>query len=101
MALVTGAVGVAVVYNTGTCTGRGTAGGEGEGGRGGGLFCFLRLWCRLCFLCLLDFGSRRGDEEVEAVEVVSEEAEESVSEGRRRLPPTAVRINTRSRMLPR
>ena len=51
-------------------------------------------------MCFLDFGSRRGDEEVEAVEVASEEGG-SVSEGRRRLPPTAVRVTTRSRMLPR
>ena len=32
---------------------------------------------------------------------MSEEAEESVSEGRRRLPPAAGRVDTRSRMLPR
>ena len=55
VAVVTGAVGVVVVYSTGTCIGRGTAGGEGEGGRGGCLFCFLRLRGRLSFLCCIGF----------------------------------------------
>ena len=34
-AVVTGAVGAAVLYSTGMCTGRSTVGGEGEGVRGG------------------------------------------------------------------
>ena len=47
VAVVTGPVGVAVVYSTGMCTGRGTVGGEGEGGRGGvfSVFCACGVVC--------------------------------------------------------
>ena len=64
---------------------------------------FLLFALLVWFVLLVFFGFClwRGDEEMEAVEVVSEEGEESVTEARRRLPPKAVRVNTRSRLLPR
>ena len=58
VAVVTGAVGVAVVYSTGMCTGRGTVGGEGEGGRGGVffVFCACGVVCVSCVFWILGRG---------------------------------------------
>ena len=58
VAVVTGAVGAAVVYSTGMCTGRGTVGGEGEGGRGGvfSVFCACGVVCVSCVFWILGRG---------------------------------------------
>ena len=58
VAVVTGEVGAAVVYSTGMCTGRGTVGGEGEGGRGGvfSVFCACGVVCVSCVFWILGRG---------------------------------------------